>query len=511
MIAEQEKTLQMSGFKLNNSMFMRPKHLLPSAWTGHLPFAAWVVEEHAPANVVELGTHHGTSYLGFCQAIVENGLVANCFAVDTWQGDEQAGLYGEEVYERLSRINHENYGGFSQLLRMQFDDALGYFKDGSIDLLHIDGLHTYEAVRHDFEQWRPKLSRRGVVLFHDTMVREREFGVWRLWAELREEYRGFEFQHSHGLGVLLVGDQYGDGLERLVRLSPEEGAHALRLFDSLAARIFSIAQQTQADMDRVEAVGQAALREEIEKSNLHLQDAYIRLGEADAFARTQSAHVEHLNNELRSVQQAIVELEKINQSLLLEVGKRDVELAEAKALAAMNHAESRRWEQAIESLLGEAERLSSDFSVAIDSRWKKFESALDGQRASLDRSAEILMRNEVAEGRRWAKLQTLLGTETQRLNDVMNGVQWETADGFRRVESVCRELHGIVFHLVETEQLRASLKDCEAWLAAKDVELVEMEHKVHELEGELQSIKASLIWRSTALLRLFPSKRKGKI
>ena len=69
----------------------------------------------------------------------------------------------------------QRYSGFAQLVRSTFDDALPYFEDGSVDLLHIDGRHFYEDVKHDFDFWLPKLSDRGIVLLHDTDVRERSF------------------------------------------------------------------------------------------------------------------------------------------------------------------------------------------------------------------------------------------------------------------------------------------------------------------------------------------------
>ena len=184
-----------------------PDHLDGSAWLAHVPFAFWVIKAARPQVIVELGTHTGVSYFAFCQAVSRFGLPTRAYAVDTWQGDEHAGHYGEEIFQRVSRVNQERYQGFSSLLRSTFDEAVATFADGEIDLLHIDGLHTYEAVAHDFEAWLPKLSRRGIVLFHDTNVRERGFGVWRLWSEASAERRSFEFHHGFGLGVLAVGTE----------------------------------------------------------------------------------------------------------------------------------------------------------------------------------------------------------------------------------------------------------------------------------------------------------------
>ena len=190
-----------------------------SAWYSHGPFAFWLVEACQPRLLAELGTHWGYSYMAMCQAVADLGLPTRCCAVDTWQGDEHAGFYGEEVFAAVDAYNSKHYGGFSQLLRCSFDEAILRFKDASIDLLHIDGRHYYEDVRHDFETWLPKMSQQGIVIFHDTEVREHEFGVWRLWGELKQRYQHhFEFHHGHGLGILSVGNTIPEKLRPMLCL-----------------------------------------------------------------------------------------------------------------------------------------------------------------------------------------------------------------------------------------------------------------------------------------------------
>jgi hypothetical protein len=200
-----------------------------------------------PQLLVELGTHAGVSYSALCQAVARCGLETRCYAVDTWRADPQAGLYGEEVFEEFRRYHDERYRAFSTLLRTTFDEALAQFHDGTVDLLHIDGYHTYEAVRHDFESWKPKLSQCAVVLFHDTNERQGDFGVWRLWAELSEQFPHFEFLHGHGLGVLAPGKNVNPALLGLCRLSEPTLVAAIRnRFETLGERWLGEAAQHEA-------------------------------------------------------------------------------------------------------------------------------------------------------------------------------------------------------------------------------------------------------------------------
>ncbi len=178
------------------------KRLAMSTWVDHMPFGYDLVAELRPSKIVELGSHNAISYFTFCQSVIENDIDALCYAVDTWEGDEHSGSYGEEVFEAVRAHAREHYRGISYLMRMLFDDALAHFDDESIDLLHIDGLHTFEAVKHDFDTWLPKVRPGGIVLFHDIEARMEDFGVWKYWQELERDYQTFAFPFGFGLGVL---------------------------------------------------------------------------------------------------------------------------------------------------------------------------------------------------------------------------------------------------------------------------------------------------------------------
>ena len=237
-----------------------PKHLTDvTAWHQHIPFAFFITSLHRPSLFVELGVHAGDSYLAFCEGLVGSGLASygpmglldtrvvpgtyRAVGIDTFEGDSHSGFYPAGVLEMLQKAHNPDYGAFSKLLVSTFDDAQPKFADGSIDLLHIDGCHTYEAVKHDFENWLPKLSNRGVVLFHDTAITDNpSFGVWRFWREVQANVPGrypggFSFSHGNGLGCLVVGSEAKDVLAFCKAERNSDGEWLRGFFRTLGTRI----------------------------------------------------------------------------------------------------------------------------------------------------------------------------------------------------------------------------------------------------------------------------------
>jgi hypothetical protein len=169
---------------------LAPSLLKSPWWIGHIPFAYELIGRLRPGVIVELGTYSGSSFAAFCQAVEACELPAKCYGVDLWQGDVHMGKFEEDLYQEISAYMATHYPSIATLVRKDFNAAVNDFADKSVDLLHIDGTHTFEAVSNDFNTWLPKVSDRGVVLFHDVNVNVENTGPASAHFGVRQVFDG---------------------------------------------------------------------------------------------------------------------------------------------------------------------------------------------------------------------------------------------------------------------------------------------------------------------------------
>ena len=240
--------------------FWEPTRVVASAWLEHAPFMFWLVSALRPKTFVELGTHNGFSFFTACEAGARLGIPMRSFAIDTWQGDDHAGFYGDDIYNDVLAVKERLYDETAVLCRGYFADFVADFDDGAVDLLHIDGRHGYDDVREDFESWLPKVSSSGIVIFHDVAVIREGFGVRQFWSELREQYPSFSFEHCNGLGVISVGSVPPPALKELFSANDEEAAR-IRSFYAARGKVVGEQFNLLSQFDMV-----SSLRSELEQS-----------------------------------------------------------------------------------------------------------------------------------------------------------------------------------------------------------------------------------------------------
>lgn len=191
--------------------------LVYAPWSGHRNFIYDFVKYYKPQIIVELGSHYGCSSFAILQSIKDHNTDTEFYGVDTWEGDSLT-IYGEKehVYESYKKVNDTYFKEQkSRMLRMTFDEAVQKFENHSIDVLHIDGSHEYDDVKHDYRTWKEKVKEDGIILFHDVsedIVVGEEMGSHIFWEELKkEQLYTFEFDFSFGLGILFFSkEKYAD-------------------------------------------------------------------------------------------------------------------------------------------------------------------------------------------------------------------------------------------------------------------------------------------------------------
>ncbi|CAK7261983.1 MULTISPECIES: class I SAM-dependent methyltransferase [unclassified Shinella] len=475
---------------LGSLAYTRPSYLAISAWTEHVPFAFWLIEAIRPSIFVELGTHYGVSYFAFCQAMEKLNLGAQAFAVDMWTGDEHSGLYGPEVLQAVATHNDRAYSHFSTLKKSKFDDALGYFLDGSIDLLHIDGLHTYDAVKHDFENWLPKMSPRGVVVFHDTNVRERDFGVFRLFAELKQTYPTFEFSHGHGLGVVGVGTELAEKMHHL--FDAERRDHDRRdlqtLFSSLGRGCLDTYKARAGDQNLAEVRRQ--LQAEIAK---HQESAKQAEQKVVAFA----ADIQKRTDELQVVTSARGELDSRIKQLETDMVKHQetAREAERKVTALTADLEQRITEVQVAT----SARIDADARAARSNELQEQqEAALRVLETEASQSRLLIQESERRVHELQAKLdhtdEVLQATEKQRAD-----TEWRRSE----VEALAaeRERHLLLLEdqlIVQRQsvaRVERELETLRAEICIREEEIKAAGKREEELRDELTKTRSALLQR----------------
>ncbi|MDR1042161.1 MAG: class I SAM-dependent methyltransferase [Deltaproteobacteria bacterium] len=216
-----------------------PRYLVDSAWLENTLLAFWIIKTLRPKVLVELGTDSGYSYMAFCQAVSHLGLDTKCYAVDLWGPLGNFRYDWEYNFNVVDSYNRKNYAPFSELIRDTFDNASEKFSEGDIDLIHIDGTHTYDAVKNDFDTWKGKMSGRGVMLFHDINVvwDEFDFGVWRFWDEIRASRPSFTFSVGAGLGILGVGEDLPEPLNFLLSADVDDAQKIHGIFGNAGMNV----------------------------------------------------------------------------------------------------------------------------------------------------------------------------------------------------------------------------------------------------------------------------------
>jgi predicted O-methyltransferase YrrM len=170
------------------------------------------VEELRPRFVCEIGTSAGGTLYLLTRASRDDALIISVdLAIPHHTRAARARLAGRR--QRLVSIEGDSHSAETK------NAVVKELGGNRLDVLFIDGDHSYEGVRADFEQYAPLVRPGGIVALHDINPDFRarhdletpsiSGDVPRYWSELKQQHRTEELivdpdQDGFGIGVVYV-------------------------------------------------------------------------------------------------------------------------------------------------------------------------------------------------------------------------------------------------------------------------------------------------------------------
>jgi predicted O-methyltransferase YrrM len=166
---------------------------------------AKLVKEQNCRHILEIGTYRGGTLFVFSQLAAPGATVISLDFHFTFLGK----VYGAIQKPLLRKFVRNGKSLF--LLREDSHQpstlaTIRHILHGhELDFLFIDGDHTYEGVREDFNMYSPLVRDGGLIAFHDIAQSGGSREVYRLWEEVKPKYDYEEFIHHTGSGAMGIG------------------------------------------------------------------------------------------------------------------------------------------------------------------------------------------------------------------------------------------------------------------------------------------------------------------
>jgi predicted O-methyltransferase YrrM len=184
--------------------------LLPLQVRSEFQRFAEIVARLNPKSLLEIGTNRGGTLCVLSRLSAPDGTI---ISLDLPGGEFGGGYkwFHAPIFKSFPHANQKLHllRGDSHSVQMEIAvrEIVG---TGKLDLLFIDGDHTYNGVKQDFETYSALVRPGGIVAFHDIVEHPSiRCDVRRLWDEVKSNYRHEEIIESHsqgwaGIGVLYV-------------------------------------------------------------------------------------------------------------------------------------------------------------------------------------------------------------------------------------------------------------------------------------------------------------------
>ncbi len=147
------------------------------------------VAELKPRRVLEIGTARGGTLFLLCRFAAPDATIVSVYLP-----------YGRNGggYPRWKERHYQNFTTQDQSLhliranshaRETVDTVRDLCESGSFDFILIDADHSYDGVKQDYRNYRPLLSKGGLLALHDVLpnTKDPSIDVARFWLELEND------------------------------------------------------------------------------------------------------------------------------------------------------------------------------------------------------------------------------------------------------------------------------------------------------------------------------------